>query len=119
MIRGGFEKQTVLLTAQETITLAGIVQLINETTGRDVKLEFVSPEAYVRLAPKDDIGGKPEAFFRTLLSWYEGISKGDASTTDPLMKDLLEREPTGPRQFIRGLMTRDRDYRWHQNYVKQ
>lgn len=118
MIRGGFENRIVLLTAQETITFAETVELINETTGRDVKLEFVSPEDYVRLAGTDDIGGKPEAFFQTLLSWYAGISKGDARTTYPLMKDLLQREPTGAKQFIRGLLTQDRDYRWHQNYVK-
>lgn len=118
MIRGGFENQIALLTAQETVTFADIVEVINETTARDVKLETVSPEDYVRLASKDDIGGKPEGFFRALLSWYEGISNGDGSTTHPLMKELLGREPTGARQFIRGELTQDRDYRWHQNYAK-
>lgn len=117
MIRGGFEKQIVLLTAQETITAAEIVELINETTGRDIKLEFVSPGDYVRLAATGDIGGKPEAFFRTLLTWYEGISNGDASTTDPLMKELLGREPTGPRRFIRELLANEQDYTWHQNHM--
>ncbi|RMJ26981.1 nmrA-like family [Aspergillus sp. HF37] len=117
MIRGGFEKQIVLLTAQENITFAEMVEAINEATGRDVRLELVPPEDYVRLAAGNDIGGKPEAFFRTLLSWYEGISKGDGGTTDPLMAELLGREPTGPRQFLRGVLAQERDYTWHQNYA--
>lgn len=118
MIRGGFENQIVLLTAQEPITFAEIVEVINETTGRNVKLELVSPEDYVRLAAANDIGGKPEAFFRKLLTWYEGISKGDGGRTDPLMKELLGREPTGARQFMRGLLAQERDYTWHQNYAR-
>lgn len=117
MIRGGFEKQIVLLTAQETITFAEMVEAINGATGRDVRLELVSPEDYVRLAAGNDIGGKPEAFFRTLLSWYEGISKGDGGSTDPLMAELLGREPTGARQFLRGVLAQERDYTWHQNYA--
>lgn len=117
MLRGGFEKEVVLLTAQETITGAEVVALINETTGRDVRLELVSQEDYVRLSASGDIGGKSKAFFQTLLSWHEGISNGDAGVTDPLMKELLGRAPTGPKEFIRRLLAKDRDYTWHQNYM--
>lgn len=112
MVRGGHEKDIVLLTAQQTITFADIVDLINETTGRQVQLELVSPDEFVRLKSADDEGGKPEAFFRKLLSWYDAITKGDASTTDPLMADLLGREPVAPRDAIRGLLTENRDFEW-------
>lgn len=118
MIRGGFNNQIVLLTAPEAITFTQMVETINRTTGRDVDLKFVPEEEYVALSARDDIGGKPEGFFRALLSWYEAISKGEAGATDPLMGDLLGRRPVGASGFIEGVLKKDRDYTWHQNYAK-
>ncbi|KAJ5677811.1 uncharacterized protein N7477_003444 [Penicillium maclennaniae] len=117
MIRGGFDREIVLLTAQEPITFSEIVDVINETTGRDVQVQLVSPEEFVRLKGANDKGGKPEAFFRKLLSWYDAIAQGDAGTTDPLMAEVLGREPVVPREAIRGILRKNRDYEWHQNYV--
>lgn len=119
MIRGGHDNEIVLLTAQETITFAEIVQFINETTGRDVRLQFVAPEEYVRLSAQNDHGEKPEEFFPAVLSWYAGITKGDAATTHPLMAELLGRKPTGASEFIRRMLGKDRDYTWHQNYASK
>ncbi|GLI74366.1 hypothetical protein PoHVEF18_002603 [Penicillium ochrochloron] len=119
MIRGGHDKEIVLLTAQETITFSEVIDVINETTGRNVRVEFVSPEEFVRLKATDDEGGKPEAFFQKLLSWHESIGKGETATTDPLMAELLGREPTPAREAIRGLLRENRDYEWHQNYVNR
>lgn len=116
MIRGGHDKEIVLMTAQETVTFQEIVDVINETTDRAVRVEFVSPDDFPRLKAADDEGGKPEAFFQSLLSWYESISKGEVGTTDPLMADLLGRQPVPPREAIRGFL-KERDYEWHQNYV--
>ncbi|KAJ5599413.1 hypothetical protein N7450_000480 [Penicillium hetheringtonii] len=118
MIRGGYDKQIVLLTAQETITYKEIVDLINETTGRSVRLEFVPADDFVALKVANDEGGKSEAFFQSLLTWYESIAKGEAAITDPLMADLLGREPVPPREAIRRLL-KDRNYEWHQNYVNR
>jgi nucleoside-diphosphate-sugar epimerase len=116
MVRGGFDREIVLLTAQETVTFSEIVDLINETTGRKVQFKIVSPDEFVRVK-RDDEGGKAEGFFKALISWYEGISKGETCTIDPLMADLLGRDPVSPREAIRGFLTRDRDYKWHQNYA--
>ncbi|KAJ5807365.1 hypothetical protein N7447_010821 [Penicillium robsamsonii] len=119
MIRGGHDRETVLLTAQQTITFSEIVDLINETTGRNVRFELVSSEEFVRLKSATDEGGKGEGFFQALLSWYESISKGETCTIDPLMADLLDRQPVPPREAIRALLTENRDYEWHQNYVNR
>ncbi|KAJ5782305.1 hypothetical protein N7457_004079 [Penicillium paradoxum] len=117
MIRGGHERETVLLTAQQTITFSEIVNLINETTGRHVQFKLVSPEEFVQLKAAEDEGGKPEGFFRALVSWYDAISKGETSTIDPLMADVLERQPVPPHEALRAFLTENRDYEWHQNYV--
>lgn len=119
MIRGGHDKEIVLLTPQKTITFAEVVDVINETTGRQVQVQIVSPEEFVKFKASNDEGGKPEAFFRKLLSWYDAIARGDAGTTDPLMADLLGREPVPPREAIRSLLTENRDYEWHQNYINR
>ncbi|CAG8286879.1 unnamed protein product [Penicillium nalgiovense] len=119
MIRGGYDREIVLLTAQQTITFSEIVDLINETTGRNVQLKLVSPEEFVRLKAADDEGGKPEGFFQALLSWYESISKGETCTIDPLMAEVLDRQPVPPREAIRAFLTENRDYEWHQNYVNR
>ncbi|KAJ6139927.1 hypothetical protein N7471_006413 [Penicillium samsonianum] len=119
MIQGGHDREIVLLTAQKTITFSEIVDLINETTGRNVQFELVSPEEFVRLKAADDEGGKPEGFFQVLLSWYESISKGETSTIDPLMAEVLGRQPVPPHEAIRALLTENPDYEWHQNYVNR
>ncbi|KAI8076324.1 uncharacterized protein BX664DRAFT_344383 [Halteromyces radiatus] len=116
MIAGGYDKQIVLLTTQESVTFSDMIDEINNTTGRSIKLELVSPEDYVRLNSTNDQGGKPAQFFETLVSWYDGIAKGEASTTHPLMKNVLGREPITPRQAIRSFLTENPNYTWHQNY---
>ncbi|BDD55512.1 hypothetical protein MAP00_001021 [Monascus purpureus] len=119
MIRGGYENQLVLLTAGEAITLSELVNVINETTGRHVKVEKISPEEYVRSKSANDPGKKSAWFFQTRLSWFEGITRGDASTTDPLMADLLGREPTTAREAVCAFLKENPNYTWHQNYAKQ
>lgn len=117
MLRGGYENQIVLLTAKEAITFSELVNVINQITGRHVKLEIVPPDEYVRLKSANDPGEKSAAFFQTLLSWYEGITRGEAAMTDPLMAEVLGREPKTATEAVRDLLTKDPDYTWHQNYA--
>ncbi|KAL2858054.1 hypothetical protein BJY01DRAFT_201840 [Aspergillus pseudoustus] len=117
MIQGGHEKEIVLLTAGETITAKEIVEIINETTGRQVKFEIVSPEEYVRVHGANDQGGKPREFFEMVSTWWADIAYGELRTTHGLMREVLGREPTSPREALRQLLTEDRDFTWHQNYV--
>lgn len=93
--------------------------MINETTGRQVQVKLVCPDEFVRLKAAVDEGGKPEGFFGVLHSWYDAITKGEASTTDPLMAELLGREPVAAREAIRRFLTENRDYEWHQNYINR
>ncbi|RAL04680.1 putative NmrA-like family protein [Aspergillus ibericus CBS 121593] len=107
----------VLLTAKESISVNEIVEVINETTGRDVTVEYVDAEEYVRIHAESDEGGKSEGFFRQLVGWFEGIEKGELEVTHGLMAEVLGREAIGAREAIRGLLSRERDYVWHQNYA--
>ncbi|PYH94888.1 NAD(P)-binding protein [Aspergillus ellipticus CBS 707.79] len=87
LLKGGHENEIVLFTARESITLPQIVAIIHETTGRDVALEFVGSEAYVEKNAAGDVGNKSAAFFEMMVSWYEGIGRGELSVTDGLMAE--------------------------------
>lgn len=86
-----------------------MADFINETTGRQLSVQFVIPKKFSALKAGTDEGGKPIAFFQKLLSWYEAIAQGEAGVIDPLMAKVLGREPVAPQEAIRALFT-DRDY---------
>ncbi|KAJ5279707.1 hypothetical protein N7478_005079 [Penicillium angulare] len=119
MVQGGHDREIVLLTAQETVSFTDIVDVINETTDRQVETEIVSPEEFVKIKTATDEGGKPKGFFRALETWHAAIAEGDAGFTDPLMATLLGRKPTPAREAVRALLKENRDYEWHQNYAKR
>ncbi|KAI6841102.1 hypothetical protein KC340_g7830 [Hortaea werneckii] len=105
MILGGHENQLVLLTAKETINARRIVDIINETTGRQVELDVISREEYLRETASE--ASAAEEFMVTL---WDDIVDGQVSATHPLMEEILRRAPTPPREAIRQLLAERRDY---------
>lgn len=112
MIRGGFEDEIVLLTPESTITAQGMVHVLNETTGRDVKLEFISVEEFLEKTPQGDTRGKPAWWYEMTVECWDEISKGGLRTIHSLMAELLGREPTSPRDGIRLLLEKNRDHQY-------
>ena len=110
MVRGGHENQIVLFAAQETITAREIVDIINETTGRQVKLDLVSREEYLNTSRMRDPRGKPREHFEMIAAVWDEIVEGALCTTHPLLSEILGREPTKPGDAVRGLLEGDRDY---------
>ncbi|KAL3487997.1 hypothetical protein BJX62DRAFT_240477 [Aspergillus germanicus] len=109
MTQCGYEVQTVLFTAQETITARELVDIINEITGRQIKLNLVSREEYVS-SWRSDPRGKPKEHFEMIATvWYEIVS-GALRTTHPLLQEILGKEPTSPKDFVRKLLEDGRDY---------
>ena len=76
---------TILLTAGETITAKHLVSVINEATGRNVEIQYVSPEDFVRQSELHDEGGKPRVFFEILASLWKAAACGELRSTDALM----------------------------------
>ncbi|KAF5654441.1 hypothetical protein FHETE_11309 [Fusarium heterosporum] len=109
MIRGGYENQIVLLTAQETINAKEIIHVINETTGRQVELEIVSRNEYISRSMQDP-QGRPKEYFEAVAERCDDIVKGALSTIDPLMPELLGREPTKPKDSLRQLLAKNQNY---------
>jgi hypothetical protein len=109
MIQGGYKNKTVLFTAEETITARELVDIINKTTGRQIKLNLVSREEYVS-SWRSNPRGKPKEHFEMIATVWDEIVSGALRTTHPLLREILGREPTSPRDFVRRLLEADRDY---------
>ncbi|KAL0263591.1 hypothetical protein SLS55_002572 [Diplodia seriata] len=119
MMRGDFEKQNVLLTGPRAVKLSTIASVINQASSRAVRIEYVSDEEYIKRNAQKDIGRKNEDFFGSWVSLLHSFEAGKAATVSPLMGQLLGRPPRDGEQAVRLLLQRERDYTWHQNYIKK
>ena len=119
MMEGGHEKETVLLTGPRAVTLADLVETINDVTGRGIVVERLPSDEYARVSAENDEGGKSEWWFEKRVSWYEGVARGDGKAVDPLMERLLGRRPKDGTEVVRDILTTDPNYTWHQNYAKK
>ena len=117
MIRGGYENMTILLTAEEVITGKEIVEVINETTNRNIKVEYVPAKQWIHNNVLHDEGNKSQTAFEIVASWWESAARGELRTTDSLMRSILERHPMTPRKAARKLLLENRNHGWHQNYA--
>ena len=121
MLTGKFDEQEmVLLSGPRALTLSEVTTIVAEETGRPLRMEIVEGgEEYVRRKAEGDVGLKSEVFFRSRLSWYEGLEKGDGTMVSGTLKEALGREPRDGGEVIQGLLReRKREYTWHQNYMK-
>ena len=119
MMRAGHEKEIVLLTGPEAVTLADLVQTINYVTGREIAVEKMPYDKYTQASAENDEGGKSEWWFEKRISWYQGVAKGDGEAVDPLMEQLLRRKPKNGAEVVREILAADPNYIWHQNYANK
>lgn len=109
------DRKIVLLTASETVTFVDLADAINQTRGKQQKVDYLPPTEWVETAAKDDLGGKSKAWFETRLVWFQNMTKGAVSATDPALATLLGRKPVNGVEDVRNLLTENPDYSWHQN----
>jgi NAD(P)H dehydrogenase (quinone) len=91
----------VTLTASEAPTFTELARIASEETGRPVTLEVLDEEEWVARAVQ---GGQPERMVRFLLGMYQAAAQGYFAGTDPLLRDLLGREPVTAREVVAGLV---------------
>ncbi|KAK7540306.1 NmrA-like family protein [Phyllosticta citricarpa] len=118
LMRGGFENEVVALTGPRAVRLSEIVNVINETTGRQVRINYVADEEYVRRNVESDEGGKGEDFYWNWVTLFRAFRDGKMATVSTLMEELLGRRPKAGLEGVRGLLMKDKDYTWHQNYAR-
>jgi NAD(P)H dehydrogenase (quinone) len=91
----------VTMTASEAPTFAEVAQMLSEQAGRDIAFEVVDEEEWVARAVQ---GGQPEQMVRFLLGMYQAAAQGYFAGTDPLLRDLLGREPVTAREVVAGMV---------------
>lgn len=111
------DKNIILLTSLDTDTLEDLVRALARGTGRDLPIEYLSPEEWVEESARDDEGGKPRGWFEAALALFEGFNKGDGETVDGALATLLGRRPERGVDGVERLVREDSQFRWHQNHM--
>ncbi|HEY1702545.1 MAG TPA: SDR family NAD(P)-dependent oxidoreductase, partial [Trebonia sp.] len=87
----------VTLTATATQTFAEIAGTASELTGRDIPRVVLDDEEWVA---GQIAHGTPEPMARLLLGFFHAAREGRFAVTDPLLADLLGREPRTVRDLL-------------------
>ena len=80
----------VTLTARDAVTVADLARTASELTGREIRPVVLGDEEWVaeRVAQ-----GSPEGMVRFLLTTFQAAREGRFAGVDPLLGELLGREP--------------------------
>ncbi|MFH9573919.1 NAD(P)H-binding protein [Streptomyces sp. NPDC017454] len=80
----------VTLTAPTALTFDDLTEIASDLTGRTIERVVLDDEQWVT----DQITtGVPEQMARLMLTWYQAARAGCFAEADPLLADLLGREP--------------------------
>ena len=89
----------VTITAPAAPTFAEVAEVASDLFGRRIAFERVDPEAWVA---QQLAAGQPEGRVRFTLGMYEAAERGLFAGTDPLLGELLRREPRTVRDALAG-----------------
>ena len=87
----------ITLTATAAPTFAEVAETASALAGRTIELEVLESEAWVAVQVA---GGTEEFIARFLLGMYRAAEQGFFAGTDPLLADLLGREPQTVRDAL-------------------
>ncbi|MCO5999115.1 Rossmann-fold NAD(P)-binding domain-containing protein [Actinoallomurus rhizosphaericola] len=91
-----FDGPTVL-TAGAAPTFHDIAAIASDLSGRKIDYDLVEPEEWVATQVQQ---GNTEFMARLLLSMYQAAEKGYCSEVDPLLGQLIAREPRSARDAL-------------------
>lgn len=87
----------VTLTAQAAVTFDEIAEIASGLTGRDIQRVVVDDEEWVA----GQVGhGTPEPMARMLLGFFQAAREGRFAEVDPLLAEILGREPRSVRDLL-------------------
>ena len=87
----------VTLTASAAVTFDEIAGIASELTGRDIRRVVIDDETWVA---EQTAHGTPEVMARFLLGFYQAAREGRFAAVDPLLGDLLDRQPRTVRDLL-------------------
>lgn len=95
--------QTLNLTGSETATLKDVARLVEKYSGREVEVKLVGKENAKEYHLKD--GEKEEWLVSSWVGWFDGIREGECQVVDPLLQEVLGRQPKGVSECAQALFT--------------
>jgi len=102
----GFEYRNsrVLLSGQKTLTLAETVEILGKVSGKPVSIREVSNEEYAALPEnKEGFTYKGVSYAYPWTTAFEAFRRGEGACVEPLLRELLGREPEGFETTFRSL----------------
>ncbi len=87
----------VTLTASAAVTFDDIAGIASELTGRDIPRVVLDNERWVA---EQVASGTPENMARFMLGFYQAARQGRFAGADPLLGDLLGRQPRTVRDLL-------------------
>jgi NAD(P)H dehydrogenase (quinone) len=87
----------VTLTASAAVTFDEIAGIASELTGRDIRRVVVGDEQWVA---EQVAHGTPEFMARFMLGTFQAAREGRFAGVDPLLGDLLGRQPRTVRDLL-------------------
>ncbi len=87
----------VTLTASEAVTFDQIAGIAAELTGRDIRRVVLDDDKWVA---EQVAHGSPEPMARFMLGFYQAAREGRFAGVDPLLGDLLGRQPRTVRDLL-------------------
>jgi uncharacterized protein YbjT (DUF2867 family) len=87
----------VTLTASAAVTFDDIAGVASELTGRDIRRVVLDDEKWVA---EQAAHGTPESMARFLLGFFQAAREGCFAGVDPLLGDLLGRQPRTVRDLL-------------------
>lgn len=97
LAEGGHEGETLTLTGDEPLDLAGLATLAAELTGRPIRREVVAEADYVAAL---QAAGLPDAAAAMLNGLIGASREGQFARVDPTLARLLGRAPRSPRAVL-------------------
>jgi NAD(P)H dehydrogenase (quinone) len=94
---GGAYDGTVTITAGDAPTFAEIAQIVSDLTGRTIGFEVTDEESWIAAQVT---AGRPEPMARFMLGMYQAAHAGFFAATDPLLGQLIRREPRTVRDLL-------------------
>ncbi|EIN12154.1 NAD(P)-binding protein, partial [Punctularia strigosozonata HHB-11173 SS5] len=99
---GSHENETVLLTGQRALTLAQLTPVLASLLSRPrLRLSVASADEYVARNVDPADARRTDGFLRAWARTYEGLERGEAAVVDPLVVELLGREPRSMEAYLR------------------
>jgi NAD(P)H dehydrogenase (quinone) len=87
----------VTLTASNAVTFDEIAKIASELTGRDIRRVVIDEDTWVA---EQVAQGRPEPMARMLLGFYQTARAGYFAGVDPLLGELLGRQPRTVRDLL-------------------